>query len=379
IHMLIQFSVRRPNHYFSRDGGQTWSDTSLVTGDYGVDKPWMVVNRNEIYIAWQQISGQTGIMFAKSTDYGRTFTKTRIWNRTGITALCMDESENLHLGLVAWNDRVYYRKSTDKGASWSAEKYLADYWYQSGYGDRAPINSITAHGDIVFMTWVDNSRIYQDWDIKGIRSTDSGNTWSSPFIINDSLDGGQCKGWATFDPYGGLHVIYYHCPFWPTSSTTPFSLRYQYSPDSGITFNPSVRVSDTCAPSHADFMGEYHIVRTDSLYVYAIWTCGRNPQDNDLYFSKALISQVKVGEGMDYQPGSEPISIPTIWHGPVMIKSNLKINRLSIYDCSGRIVRTISKGENEIRLDSRLLPPGVFFLRIETSENTLTSKVVNLR
>ena len=61
VHMLIQFSVNMLKHYLSRDGGQTWEDTSTVTNSYGVDKPWMVVNGSDIYIAWQQTSGQTGI------------------------------------------------------------------------------------------------------------------------------------------------------------------------------------------------------------------------------------------------------------------------------------------------------------------------------
>jgi hypothetical protein len=101
VHMLIQFSVNQLNHYLSKDGGQTWCDTTVITSAYGVDKPWMVVNNNEIYITYQQAYGTTGIMFAKSTDYGATFSLERIWLRTGITALCMDENENLHLALVS--------------------------------------------------------------------------------------------------------------------------------------------------------------------------------------------------------------------------------------------------------------------------------------
>ena len=63
---------------------------------------WWVINENEIYVAWQQVDGPEGIWFAKSTDYGETFTDSMIWEgweRRGITALCMDENENLHLAL----------------------------------------------------------------------------------------------------------------------------------------------------------------------------------------------------------------------------------------------------------------------------------------
>ncbi|KPL13472.1 hypothetical protein AMJ74_05210, partial [candidate division WOR_3 bacterium SM1_77] len=95
VHLLIQFSATLMKHYLSRDGGQTWADTTQVNPYNGVDKPWMVVNGNEIYIAWQQMAGQTGLWFARSTDYGQSFTANQIWDRQYINALGMDENENL--------------------------------------------------------------------------------------------------------------------------------------------------------------------------------------------------------------------------------------------------------------------------------------------
>ena len=57
VHMLIQYSLNFIRHYLSRDGGLTWCDTTRVTPNYGVDKPWMVVNKNEVYVVWQQTDG----------------------------------------------------------------------------------------------------------------------------------------------------------------------------------------------------------------------------------------------------------------------------------------------------------------------------------
>jgi len=167
----------------------------------------------------------------------------------------MDDNENLHLTIVTWGNAVYYMKSTDKGQSWSSPKYLANYSYTSSYGDRAPINSITAIGNVVFISWVDNS-YNGSWDVNGIRSTNGGTTWGLPFIVNDVTSGGQCKGWAHFDCYGGLHMFYYSTPDWPTDSSSLFSIRYQFSADSGNTFTPSIRISDVDFISHNGFMGE---------------------------------------------------------------------------------------------------------------------------
>lgn len=275
VHMIIQYSTSFINHYFSRNGGLTWHDTTRVNTSTGVDKPWMIINRNEVYICWPQVSGSTGIWFARSTDYGRTFSSARVWTRTGCSALGMDENQNLHLALVTnWpSGYLYYRKSTNFGQTWSTEVLLSDTYYETGYGDRAPINSVTARGNAVFVTWVDSRT--GNWDVRGVKSSDGGVSFGTPYVINDSTAGGQCKGWAHFDRYGGLHIIYYHTPSWPTNNTSQFSIRYQYSSDSGTTFHPSMRVSDTTAASHADFLGEYHICVSDSLYLYAIWADGR--------------------------------------------------------------------------------------------------------
>ncbi len=344
VHMLIQFSTSLLKHYLSRDGGQTWSDTTVVTGS-GVDKPWMVVNKNEIYVVWQQVSGNTGIRLAKSTNYGQSFSQWEILNATGITALTMDKNEILHLAVVVWNNGIYYMKSYDKGQTWTSPLYLSDYYYQSSYGDRAPINSIATTGNVIFITWVDTR--YNGWDILAMRSEDGGNTWTGPFVVNENMTGGQCKGWATFDPYGGLHVTYYSTPDWPTNQYSLFSFWYRFSSDSGKTFYPAIRISDVEFRSWADFMGEYHICVADSNYIYAEWTDGRNGDDNDLYFSKALLSQVKLKENYVFEPDKKiefPVILKTKYFSEL-----LNNKEFSLYDVMGRKIKGMKSGISFVR------------------------------
>jgi hypothetical protein len=386
VHMLVQYSTVSIYHYFSTNGGLSWQDTTRVTPSSGCDKPWMVIYRNEIYIVWQQVSGSTGLWQAKSTDYGRSFTTGRIWTRTGVSALDMDENQNLHLGLVDnWpSGNVYYRKSTDRGVTWSTEVLLSNSSYSTGYGDRAPINSIAAHGQNVFLTWVDSRT--GTWDVVGCRSTNGGATWSSRFTVNQDTAGGQCKGWAEFDPFGGLHVMYYTTPNWPTNSSSRWSIRYRYSPNGGATFNPSLRISDTTFASPVDFMGEYHIILADSQYVYAQWTDGRAVTNNDLYFSKAPLSSVGVAQGNDRLRNpvmAKGLLAPTVWAGPVVLKLSPREQpvSLAIYDVAGRRVRGLYEGkvvgETEVRLRSSEFHNGLYFLLWRSGEEQEVKKVVN--
>jgi len=385
VHMIIQYSVNMLKHYLSRDGGQNWHDTSVVWSSYGVDKPVMVINQNEIYITWQQTSGSTGIILATSTDYGQSWSTSNIWARTGITALAMDDNEVLHLHLVNWGaGNVYYRKSTDKGVSWSNETFLSPFNYSSQYGDRAPINSVTVCGDVVFSTWV--STTYGTWDVFGMRSTDGGDNWETRFVINDISSGGQCKGYAHFDQYGGLHVMYYHSPDYPTNSNSLFEVRYQFSPDSGATFNSSIRMSDTTCRSLNDFLGEYHVCDSDDQYLYAIWADGRNGDDNDLYFSKALLSEL----GCTEQIISEP-HLSRLLTAPAILSQGAVIEimpcqgpvQVSVYDVNGRNARSLYNGavlsKISIQVATSDLPHGVLFVHLKGQGIHETVKMIHVK
>ena len=301
VHMLVQYYTYFIKHYLSRDNGQTWVETTYVSdpntgGD--VDKPWMVVKDNWVYVAWQEFGGSSqGIRFARSSDYGRTWTRMTVDpTTTGIIALNADNIGNVYLAYIGgwWSYGMYFKKSSNHGQSWTSAQYLDDVYYSSGVGDRAPINSLAAlPGGILFLTWVDDRN--GTWDILGMRSTNGGISWTGPFVVNDITQGGQCKGWATFDPYGGLHVFYYHTPSWPTTTSSLWQVRYRYSADSGATFEPSLRITDTVFMGHyyngnTDFMGDYHTIVADSNYIYAVWTDGRDGNMN-LYFSRALLPQ----------------------------------------------------------------------------------------
>ena len=388
VHMIIQFSTSVVRHYLSIDGGQTWIDTSNVSdpGTGGrVDKPWGILKNGKIFIVWNESGGSaSGFRFARSFDNGATFERFTI-NPGGGVPSCIDIDNAGVLYVIYGWDNLYFRKSYDDGDYWTAEKFLSNVVYQVGVGDRAPINSLTTYGDgILFLTWVDSRE--GSWDIFGMRSLDGGNTWSNKFIVNDFTAGGQCKGWAVFDPYGGLHVHYYHTPDWPTTTNSLWCVRYQYSSDSGATFEPSVRETDNVFKAYYytdnTFMGEYHILQTDSNYVYSIWTDGRDGNMN-LYFTRAPLN-TGVEESKIIE---QPISIEV----PSFITRNavLKISTprpcnvdISAYDIAGRRILTLFNGRVvqsiTIPLNMGSLPKGVIFFRITSDSFIQTYKSINL-
>jgi len=334
VHMIVQFYTNYIKHYLSKDGGLTWSDTSFVTdpstgGD--VDKPWMVVRGETVYVSWQEFGGNSdGIKFARSFDRGKTWQRFQVDpTTTGITALAVSKSGIIYLAYVS--DNIYFTKSLDKGQTWTNPLAIDYVYYSSGYGDRAPINSLAVFGDnVLFLAWVDSRN--GNWDIRGTYSYNGGNTWSNPSIINKLVNGGQCKSWVSYDPYGNLHLMYYHTPSWPTSSSSIWSIYYQISRDSGKTWSNPIRVSDTTfldkAPSSTNgFMGDYHMIFSDSNFVYVIWSDGRDGNQN-LYFSKAPILSVINPELRNNLSYSEEFEIYTV--DGRLIKKTKNLNNLKL-------------------------------------------------
>ena len=391
VHLFCQFSSTVLRHYLSTDHGLTWCDSVDVSEFLSggtVDKPWGCIRGNNIYVAWQQWgSTQEGIIFAKSTDRGR------IWNRivadpdrTGITCICTSPSGYIYLMNRYWGgDGVFCTRSTDEGATWAPWVTVDPTCsYEEGYGDRAPLPSIAAPTDNnVVITWVDDG--LGDWDIVYSYSTDAGTTWSPTARLPDSSAGGQCKGWVTADFRGDLHFIWYHTPSWPTSSSSRWSLRYAHSRDYGATIEPSIRVSDTTSTSPVTFLGEYHIIVTDSTYARAIWTDGRNG-DNDLYFAQAELTAIGVDENpFHVRPVSGPwLSVPAVARGPRLpVRYSLPRSApvtLAVFAAAGRMLANRNLAARPFGTYSEMidgLPSNqTLFVRLTAAGSSVAAKTI---
>jgi len=119
----------------------------------------------------------------------------------GSQTLPLDTSDNLHL---VWldgtpgNDEIYYRKSTDGGATWTPAKRLT--WTSSGSG--SPELAVDP-SDNLHIVWQDstpgNAEIYYE------NSTDGGNTWTMSKRL--SWTSGQSYGpTIAVDSSGNIHV-----------------------------------------------------------------------------------------------------------------------------------------------------------------------------
>jgi hypothetical protein len=146
----------------STDGGSTWTASRRLTWNSGSSEgPLLAVDASDgLHIVWtDDIAGNNEIYFRKSTNKGGTWTATKrlTWNSgsSQATALAVDSSSRLH---VIWMDdlpgnyEIYYRRSVDGGTIWTASQRLTWTLGFSGYASLG----VDASGNI-HVVWEDNS------------------------------------------------------------------------------------------------------------------------------------------------------------------------------------------------------------------------------
>lgn len=174
--------------YFLRsaDHGATWQAAKKLTNNAGNStKPFLLVNGSNLQVVWSDDTpGNYEIYRRQSTDGGATWqTAKRMTNNTGNSRNPMLAASGASIYLV-WEDdtpgntEVYFRRSTDNGATWQSPKRLTNNTGTSCY------IRIAASGADVFVVWQDDTP--GNMDVHYLNSTDSGTTWGSAYNMTNN-------------------------------------------------------------------------------------------------------------------------------------------------------------------------------------------------
>ena len=223
----------------STDKGFTWSNSRRLT--WTLTDSWApciaVDSSGNLYVAWHEyMSGDAEVYFKKSTDGGATWTANKriTWN-TGWSVsphLAVDSSGYFHL---VWSDftpgnyELFYSKSTDGGATWTAGKRLT---WNAGWSlhPRIAVSGLNN----LYVVWSDSTPGVNE--IYYTRSMDGGSTWTAGKRLTWNA------GWSyapdiAVDPSGNPHVVWY--------DDTPGNQELYYigSADGGASWSASKRLT----------------------------------------------------------------------------------------------------------------------------------------
>lgn len=293
----------------SSDGGMTWSNSKKIWGNTGsvpfMDKEWLTSDRsktpyeNNLYIAWTQFDkygsknpkDSSRILFSRSTNFGETFSSpiqiskylgdARDGDSTVEGAVpCVSPDGKVY---VAWSgpQGIVFTKSLDGGLTFAPEKKVVQQlggWTYDIPGiyrcNGLPFTDCDiSEGDYrgtIYINYSDSTN--GNHDIFIIKSTDEGETWSLPIMVNDDKIGSgkeQFMSHFCVDPLTGvINVLFYDRRNYDDNKTDVYIAR---SSDGGKTF-VNMKISDSpFTPTPQIFFGDYIGISSYNNLVSAMW------------------------------------------------------------------------------------------------------------
>ncbi len=317
---------------YSTNFGASWSavinlSSTLSPGSHAQGVNVQTGPNGEVYVtfaiydAWP--GGEDAIGFAKSTDGGATWTKTRIYSAVDF---------GIRGNLKPTSIRV------------------------SSFPSMAVDRSGGAHNGYIYITWPQRTvaPAGNDPDIVMIRSTDNGATWSTPVRVNDdALNNGkdQYYPWCTVDQSSGrLNVVFYDSRNTTNDSTGVFMAT---SVDGGLTFE-NFEVSDANFRPKAisglagGYQGDYIGIAAADNKAYPFWADDRTGN------YQAWITEVTFGPSIDHTPleNTENLTGPYVVNAVVTSVNPLVPGSIKLYwgrgvgVISDSLVMTNSGGNN---------------------------------
>ena len=255
-----------------------WSPATRLT--YTAGNSWYpavaVDSSGRIHVAWRDYTpGNSEIYYKKSGDGGTTWSPDKRLSWTPgdsyAPAIVADPGGNLHVvwdDTTPWKRGIYYRKSTNAGATWSANKRLTwtaihSYW---------PAIAADSFGQI-HLIWQDDS--FGNYDLFYRKSTDGGMTFGARRRLTYTSGASQVPDIAV-DQSGSIYVV------WQDPTPGNAEIFCKKSPDGGNTWGTNRRLSmnagDSLAPA---------IVVDSSDQIHVVWQ-DKTPGNGEIYYRKSV-------------------------------------------------------------------------------------------
>ncbi|MFT4599841.1 MAG: hypothetical protein ACI857_000008 [Arenicella sp.] len=267
------------------------------------DKEWVAINRtnNHIYMTWTQFDAYDSdkaedysrIVFSKTFDGGLNWSNPKVISSS--TGDCKDNDLTAE-GAVpavgpegeiycAWarNDSIFFNKSMDEGETWKKkEQYIIDQpqgWVIDIPGiyrcNGLPVTACDVsgkeHNGTIYVNWADQRNGTDDTDIWILKSTDKGENWSEPIMVNnDRTARHQFLTWMTIDQVTGyVYCVYYDRQ---NSKGRATEVTLAVSKDGGDSFENFVISETPFEPNPKFFFGDYTNISVHNGVIRPIWT-----------------------------------------------------------------------------------------------------------
>jgi hypothetical protein len=360
----------------STNAGVNWGADIRLTNSTGNSlNPSVAVSGSVVHVVWQDIrDGNNEIYYKCSTDGGASWgTDTRLTNNFAESA---NPSVTVSGSLVHvtwrdyrdWNYEIYYKCSTDSGVNWEEDRRLT-------FDDAISWNpSIAVSGSVVHIVWQDERD--DDREIYYMRSTDSGIHWGADTRLTNNISWSLSPSIAVSGSV--VHVV------WRDYRDGNPEIYFKRSIDAGVNWGTDRRltnnISDLNLPS----------VAVSGSVVHVVWYDYRdgNPE---IYYKRDTNGNIPTGYQNISTETPSKYSLSQNYPNPFNPTTKIKFAmpkagdaKVIVYDVMGREVQTLvneklQAGTYETSFDGSMLNSGVYFYKMTTDGFTETKRMILIK
>lgn len=350
----VQVRYRR-----SADGGSNWGGVvPLTIGSTYTLYPSVAAEGNSVHVVWIDARSATNylpeVYYRRSTDNGATW-QADVRLSTGQSSTRQPAiavaGDLVH---VVWDDNrhglnaeIYYRRSTDGGASWDAETRLTN---AAGFSFNGVV---AASGQYVYAVWDDDRDGNREIYCK--RSTDAGATWGADTRLTNNVA----------DSYFASIVAAGNCVHitWEDARDANLEEYYKRSTDFGQAWSEDTRLTNSTGHS------SHNTVAVSGHAVHVLWHDNRDG-NWEVYYKRNLTGN----PGVEETPSAEvrTTNAPSIIRGVLCLPSSPLSPPSSLLSIDGRKVLALHPGPNDV---SRL-SPGIYFVTVDGARSPVNIRKV---
>jgi hypothetical protein len=370
----------------STDGGNSWSNDTLVTSAAGPQgMPSVAVVGGYVHVVWVDFTmmGNTEIYYCRSTNGGNSWqAPVQISNAAGFSSHPSIAAYESYVH-VAWHDsrhgftnnEIYYRRSTDDGITWSVETRLTE---DDNFSN---VPSVAVAENNVHVAWEENRDGNFEMYFKS--STDNGQNWGTNMRLTDDAADSYSPSLAASG--SNVHLV------WQDMRDANEEIYYKLSNDCGTNWDPDVRLTDDTNIS------QNASICVSGEKVHVAWTDVR-PGNWEIYYKRNPTGNTGIAEYTNDAAGAmqltampNPFTTVTKLRYSILDTGYSIINPvIEIYDAAGCLVKSfdqVSSIQNQVssvvwdgRDDhDRQLGGGVYFVKLEAGDFSATEKILLVR
>ncbi len=399
----------------SANGGATWS---AAIPAYGGDKQWMTIDRTggigsgNVYEAWSTDANPTPPhTFTRSVDGGSLFQSPTdvpnapIW---GTLDVAVDGTLAM-VGTSGEGGPIYVARSTSAQDPTQAPTFTTTAVDLGGVIKTGGPNPVGLLGQL----WIaidKSSGPRRGWiyvlasvqtptdplDVMFIRSTNGGQTWSTPRRVNDDPAGTRAFQWfgtMSVSPDGRIDAVWNDTR--ASADSTKSALYYSFSYDGGDTWSPNEQASpvwdSTVGWPKQNKIGDYYHMISRSDGADLAWAATFNGEQ-DVYYLRIPGGVTAAGE-----PALHPLRLEAATPNPFVARTAIHFEmpgrgghaRLAVFDPGGRRVASlvdgfVGGGRQSVQWGGtddrgRALGSGLYLARLDVGGEVRTSKLMLLR